>query len=126
MTSSSALNQDVDIDISNDKYSSMTYQDLCDTMTKKLKEKGTFRILTMDEVKTHNHKDSGWIVVDKKVYDITHHVLTHEGWVCGCASSTLLAILRTLGTDCTAEVLEVHSERALKQLQIYLIGGLEQ
>lgn len=36
-----------------------------------------------------------------QVFDITHHVLTHPGWTSGCATSQLLAILRTLGTDCT-------------------------
>lgn len=39
-----------------------------------------------------------------QVYDITPHVQAHAGWTSGCATSQLLAILRTLGTDCTDEV----------------------
>ena len=78
----------------------------------------------MAEVKLNNHKDSGWIVVDGRVYDITQHVLEHDGWTCGCSTSTLYAILRTLGTNCTDEVYEVHSEHALKMIQGYMIGVL--
>ena len=59
-----------------------------------------------------------------QVYDITAHVLEHPGWKCGCATSQLLAILRTLGTDCSEEVNMVHSQRALLQLQPYMIGIL--
>jgi hypothetical protein len=58
------------------------------------------------------------------VYDITRHVLSHPGWTTGGATSQLLAILRTLGTDCTEEVHMVHSQRALAQLQPYMIGVL--
>ena len=59
-----------------------------------------------------------------QVYDITRHVLSHPGWTTGGATSQLLAILRTLGTDCTEEVHMVHSQRALAQLQPYMIGVL--
>lgn len=78
----------------------------------------------MSEVAQHNHKDSAWLVVSGRVYDITQHVLSHPGWTSGCGTSQLLAILRTLGTDCTDEVLMVHSARALAQLAPYLIGLL--
>lgn len=57
-----------------------------------------------------------------QVYDITQHVLSHPGWTSGCGTSQLLAILRTLGTDCSEEVHAVHSTRALLQLQPFLIG----
>lgn len=59
-----------------------------------------------------------------QVYDITPHVLQHPGWTSGCGTSQLLAILRTLGTDCSEEVRAVHSTRALLQLQPFLIGVL--
>lgn len=58
------------------------------------------------------------------MYDITQHVLQHPGWTSGCGTSQLLAILRTLGTDCSEEVRAVHSTRALLQLQPFLIGVL--
>ena len=59
-----------------------------------------------------------------QVYNITQHVLQHPGWTSGCGTSQLLAILRTLGTDCSEEVRAVHSTRALLQLQPFLIGVL--
>lgn len=59
-----------------------------------------------------------------QVYDITHHVLTHPGWTSGCGTSQLLAILRTLGTDCTEEVIMVHSQRALARFAPFMIGVL--
>lgn len=60
----------------------------------------------------------------RQVYDITRHVLEHPGWSSGCGTSQLLAILRTLGTDCTEEVLMVHSQRALAQFAPFMIGVL--
>lgn len=90
----------------------------------RLERSGRLGRYTMAEVARHNSKESGWVVVDGKVFDITHHVVTHPGWECGCATSQLLAILRTLGTDCTEEVHEIHSRRALAQFAPYLIGLL--
>lgn len=58
------------------------------------------------------------------MYDITRHVLEHPGWQSGCSTSQLLAILRTLGTDCSEEVFMVHSKRALAQFTPFLIGVL--
>mmetsp|Transcript_5581 Transcript_5581/g.8287 ORF Transcript_5581/g.8287 Transcript_5581/m.8287 type:complete len:106 (-) Transcript_5581:485-802(-) len=92
---------------------------------KRLISKHQLRVISIAELNLHNHKDSAWIAVDGYVYDITHHVLTHAGWECGCASSTLSAILRTLGTECTDEVKEFHSDQALQQLQGYMIGILD-
>lgn len=46
-----------------------------------------------------------------QVYDITRHVLEHPGWQSGCGTSQLLAILRTLGTDCSEEVFMVSEWR---------------
>ena len=73
---------------------------------------------------THTHAHTHLSTV--QVYDITEHVRTHAGWSSGCATSQLLAILRTLGTDCTEEVLMVHSRRALAQFAPFLIGVLEE
>ncbi|KAL4426168.1 hypothetical protein ABPG77_007450 [Micractinium sp. CCAP 211/92] len=90
----------------------------------RLQRSGRLRRYTLAEVARHDRKDDAWVAVDGKVFDITHHVLTHPGWTSGCATSQLLAILRTLGTDCTEEVLSVHSAKALAQFAPYLIGVL--
>lgn len=87
-----------------------------------LRQKGDLRSISYEEVKQHNTKESGWIVVDGYVYDISQHVINHAGWTCGCAVSTLGAILRTLGTDCTDEVITSHSGTALESMQYFLIG----
>lgn len=64
-----------------------------------------FRLLpksfTLAEISKHNSKDDAWIVVNNKVYDITGFVQTHHGWELGGGVSTLLSILRNLGTDCS-------------------------
>lgn len=78
--------------------------------------------ITLEEVKKHTARDDGWIIMDGYVYDITAHVINHAGWGCGCQVSQLLAIMRTLGTDCTDEMIETHSERALLQIQHFLVG----
>ena len=56
---------------------------------------------TLADVAKHNNKDDGWIVVNGKVYDITKFVQGHHGWELGGGVSTLLGILRCLGTDCS-------------------------
>lgn len=85
---------------------------------------GRLRRYTLADVARHNTKDDAWVAVDGRVFDITHHVATHPGWTSGCATSQLLAILRTLGTDCTEEVLTVHSAKALAKFAPFLIGVL--
>lgn len=93
-----------------------------DNRIKFLMNKKALKSITLDEVKKHNKREDGWIIIDGYVYDITAHVINHAGWGCGCQVSTLLAIMRTLGTDCTEEVFETHSERALLSIQPFLVG----
>ena len=99
--------------------------DLRDKRAKLLLDKGELKSICLEEVQLHNTKDSGWIAVDGYVYDISQHVINHAGWTCGCAVSTLEAILRTLGTDCTDEVFSSHSDTALESIQYFLIGKLK-
>jgi cytochrome b involved in lipid metabolism len=83
------------------------------------------RYFTIEEVAKHNHKDDGWIVVRGKVYDITDHVRDHPGWRMGCATSTLIAIMNALGTDCTEEFEAVgHSKEAHEDFYRHYIGKL--
>lgn len=59
-----------------------------------------------------------------QVYDITAHIDNHPGWTGGI--STVLAIMRTLGTDCTDEFHEVHPTNGdgRRQLPGFYIGDL--
>ena len=52
-------------------------------------------------------------------------VLNHEGWRNGSKQTTLVAILGAAGSDCTDDMLEVHSEVALRQLAGFQIGVLD-
>lgn len=55
---------------------------------------------------------------------MTAHVLNHEGWT--STSSTLLAILGSMGQDCTDDFAEVHSPTAWKMLAAFKVGELAQ
>lgn len=79
---------------------------------------------TLAEVAQHNAWDDCWIVVHDIVYDMTHHVVNHEGWTNGSKQTTLIAILSAMGCDCTEDFDEVHSEHAKMQLAAFRIGVL--
>jgi cytochrome b involved in lipid metabolism len=79
---------------------------------------------TMDEVRLHSGPASAWIAVNGKVYDITKFLAVHPGWTTGCGVSTVLAILRCLGTECSEEWNYVHSKTARNQMRSYYIGEL--
>ena len=49
----------------------------------------TWPVYTLEEVGEHAHKDDCWIVVHDLVYDMTPHVLNHEGWHNGSKQTTL-------------------------------------
>ena len=80
---------------------------------------------SLPDVAAHCTTESCWIVVHDKVYDMTPHVASHEGWKNGSKVSTLLAILSAMGKDCTDDFDEVHSDHAQKQLAAFQIGVLD-
>mmetsp|Transcript_34592 Transcript_34592/g.73870 ORF Transcript_34592/g.73870 Transcript_34592/m.73870 type:complete len:110 (-) Transcript_34592:86-415(-) len=79
---------------------------------------------TLAQVAAHCTKDDAWIVVHDKVYDLTPHLKNHEGWVNVGKVSTLLALLSSMGQDCTDDFVEVHSPTAWKMLAAFQIGTL--
>ncbi|PNY13671.1 nitrate reductase [Trifolium pratense] len=74
------------------------------------------KVYTMSEVEKHNNSDSAWIIVDGHVYNCTHYLKDHPGGVD--------SILINAGTDCTEEFEAIHSDKAKKMLEDYLIGKL--
>lgn len=76
----------------------------------------TSKIYTMSEVKKHNNSESAWIVVNGHIYDCTTYLKDHPGGVD--------SILINAGTDCTEEFEAIHSDKAKKMLNDYLIGEL--
>lgn len=104
----------------------VSYEDLAGLVEKKLEKKGTLRRgISHAELARHRTKEDGWIAVHGRVYDITRHIVELEDSAMG-KTSTLLAIYRVLGTDCTEEMVAVHSESAMKQLQGFMVGVLEE
>lgn len=87
------------------------------------------KAFTMDEVSTHCKNDDAWIVVDGAVYDITPFVATHWGWSSAGKNSTIIAIMSSLGGDCTKDFRDVHVElsdyeKIKAQLSTFKIGNL--
>ncbi|WVZ20681.1 hypothetical protein V8G54_008003 [Vigna mungo] len=71
---------------------------------------------SISQVRTHNNRDSAWIIVRGHVYDCTRFLKDHPG---GADS-----ILINAGTDCTEEFEAIHSEKAMEMLQDYRVGDL--
>ena len=69
---------------------------------------------TLADVRRHNTKEDGWIVVDGIVYDITNFAKNHPGWTAGGMTSTALAIEHALGTECSEEFHELHTPGQLR------------
>ncbi|KAL6057695.1 fatty acid alpha-hydroxylase [Balamuthia mandrillaris] len=73
-------------------------------------------LFTREEVATHNTEKSCWLIVGRKVYDVTPFLHKHPA---GANS-----ILRHAGTDAT-EDFNFHSKSAQRLWDKYLIGRLE-
>mmetsp|Transcript_12555 Transcript_12555/g.18762 ORF Transcript_12555/g.18762 Transcript_12555/m.18762 type:complete len:231 (+) Transcript_12555:36-728(+) len=82
------------------------------------------RLITMEEVKKHAVPEDGWIAVGGKVFDITNFAKYHPGMKNGAQTSTVLAIKRALGTDCTTEFRTIHNLDSRAMLTDYYIGEL--
>ncbi|KAI5180304.1 hypothetical protein NEOKW01_0608 [Nematocida sp. AWRm80] len=73
------------------------------------------KILSWEEISQHNSKDSCWIVLSKRVYDITDYLKEHPG------GANIL--IENGGKDCTEIFMVVHpwiNHRLL--LERYYIG----
>lgn len=40
---------------------------------------GRSKKLTADEIKKHNSATSGWVVIEKRVYDVSSYITKHPG-----------------------------------------------
>ncbi|TPX15288.1 uncharacterized protein E0L32_004565 [Thyridium curvatum] len=75
-------------------------------------------VFTLDDVAKRSTETSGYIVIDRKVYEITNYLSKHPG------GDDILA--EVLGTDATEAFREVgHSEEAMGQLKSLLVGELQ-
>ena len=77
---------------------------------------------TMIEISKHNTENDGWFVYNGSVFNASPHLKEIKSM----KTSTYLAIMRVLGTDCTDEMGEIsHSDIALAQIYAYKIGEVE-
>jgi cytochrome b involved in lipid metabolism len=93
--------------------------------TELITEEETSNSYTLTQVSEHNNKDSCWLAIEGKVYDVTPYIAGgfHPGKAAillGCGKdATTLFNTRPMGSG------TAHSERARKMLPTYLIGTLE-
>ena len=70
---------------------------------------------SMDEVRTHNTAESAWVVLNRKVYDITPFLESHPGGK--------QILLRYAGRNATAPFNRLHSKTAKLSVGDYFIGN---
>ena len=71
---------------------------------------------TASQVTTHNSRTSCWMIISGNVYDVTSYLPYHPGGI--------NAILAYCGSDATAAFTDIHSGRAMANLDTYYIGPL--
>jgi cytochrome b involved in lipid metabolism len=78
-------------------------------------QKSSPRIFTsLAEIFQHNTKESLWILIDNKVYDVTNFT-SHPG--------KMTVLLNNGGQDATQQFEDIgHSKKALKMMQDFYIG----
>lgn len=73
---------------------------------------------TMQEVSLHKSEEDGWFVYSGSIYASPHLREIKQ-----LKTSTFLAIMRVLGTDCTDEMNEIgHSEQARAAIRLVKVG----
>lgn len=74
-------------------------------------------IIKLEDVKTHNKRDSVWILIENKIYDVTKFLDDHPG------GEEIL--IEQAGKDATEVFRDVsHSTDAKELMKTYLIGQL--
>ncbi|KAL5062465.1 hypothetical protein RYX36_024202 [Vicia faba] len=74
--------------------------------------------LTFEDVAKHNQKKDCWIIVNKKVYDVTPFLDDHPGGD--------EALLSATGKDATLDFEDVgHSDSATEMMEQYFVGEVD-
>lgn len=84
----------------------------------KLTRDGVKRVITIEELRAQDQKESPWFVVDGEVFDGTAFLKDHPG---GAQS-----IISAAGLDSTDEFMAIHSETAKAMMPDYHIGTLDE
>jgi cytochrome-b5 reductase len=80
--------------------------------------KGSLSNISIDELQKHNKHDDAWVVIDKKVYNITKYMDTHPGGK--------QILFQYIGTDITNVFHKTHELYMLGNIKKYLVGTLYQ
>ena len=72
--------------------------------------------ITVEELRKHNTKESLWICIDNKIYDVTTFT-KHPG--------QFEILLKHGGKDATKKFHNIHSEKAFKMKDKFYIGDLD-
>lgn len=88
------------------------------------------RVITKDEVATHNSKASCWTIIDSNVYDLTSYVSGHSGGseilrACGVDGSSLFNSRETASGQEVGSG-SPHSSNAKSDLKDLHIGSVQQ
>jgi len=75
------------------------------------------KLFTMEEINKHNTEEDCWIVIRDKVYDATEYLELHPGGID--------SIIINAGEDSTEDFDAIHSNKARKMLDKYLIGDVD-
>lgn len=82
------------------------------------------KVYLINEVSQNNSKDSCWLIIDQRVYDVTKYLREHPG-----GSSEILPFCGKEATDAFKTMnkrnQKSHSPKASAILQDYLIGSIE-
>lgn len=85
--------------------------------------KKELRPITLEEIGTHNSKESCWTTIDGGVYDVTNFISKHKG------GDKILAVCGIDGTDLftgKSPMGRIHSKVATKLLSKMKIGTLQE
>lgn len=80
------------------------------------------KAIPLDEIKKHDSKESCWMAIEGKVYDVTEYIDKHPGGE---------HILKGCGRDMTASFQDkrkrgIFTKEAEEEIQQYLLGTFEE
>lgn len=72
---------------------------------------------SLDQIRSHNTRESLWVVIDSLVFDLTKFASFHPGG--------LSVLLNVAGTDCTSQFFQIHRLNVLDKYSKLQIGYIE-
>lgn len=75
--------------------------------------------LTIEDVQSHNNENDAWVIINKKIYDITNFLSHHPGGK--------MILLKASGTDATDDFEMLHNNNVLQKFSSHVkyIGDIQ-